>query len=458
MIVKGLTAERLFDKVASPLGNRRHGSPLVWLAAALRLRRKGRREDWVTERLGLAIDALRRLLVGLDATAIGGAECLQLVGRLATLEKTVAAARITLAARVESCGSHHRAGFTDAADWLARTSGTSVRRARAALDTAALLPDLPLVNEALRAGKLSVDQAAEIARTVDTVDRPHRAATEADLLDAARHHTLRGLQERARRTRLGAIDPDALHRRQHEARYVRHWVDGLGMVRLDAALPPEIGLPLVTRLDAATDRLRRQARRPQGRAPDGADAGERRVAYAADALITMVGDPAPPAGGRRPPSTKADLVLVCDLRAYRRGHAHAGEVSHVVGGGPLPVAVLRELARDAFLKAVLHDGVIVHTVKHMGRHIPAELRTALEVGAPPEFDGVCCVEAGCDRRYGLEWDHVRPVAAGGETSFANLDPRCWPHHRAKSERERAAGVYRAPPAVSRGAVDQVGSA
>ncbi|MDQ4091090.1 MAG: HNH endonuclease, partial [Actinomycetota bacterium] len=219
-------------------------------------------------------------------------------------------------------------------------------------------------------------------------------------------------------------DPDELHRRQHAAREFRHWRDAEGMVRLAGALAPEVGVALMKRLDDHCDRIRRGARQPEPRA-----------AHAADALVAML------SGTARPTRSSTDLVLVCDLRAWRRGHAHGGEPAHIVGGGPLPVSVLRRLAADAFVKVVLHDGVRIHTVAHFGRHIRAELRTALELGAPPDFDGVECVEAGCDRRHGLEWDHVDPVANGGLTSFENLRARCWPHHRAKTERDRQAGLW-----------------
>jgi len=101
------------------------------------------------------------------------------------------------------------------------------------------------------------------------------------------------------------------------------------------------------------------------------------------------------------------------------------------------------------LKLVLTDGVDVQRVAHVGRHIPAELRTALELGLPPRFEGVTCSELGCDRRYGLEWDHKDPVANGGATSFENLQPLCGPDHWEKTERDRAAGRLggskRAPP-------------
>jgi hypothetical protein len=78
----------------------------------------------------------------------------------------------------------------------------------------------------------------------------------------------------------------------------------------------------------------------------------------------------------------------------------------------------------------------------------AELRTALALGPAPGFDGAVCVDEGCGRRHDLEWDHVDPVANGGLTTYENLVPRCRPHHWAKTERDRAAGLLdggRAPP-------------
>jgi hypothetical protein len=83
------------------------------------------------------------------------------------------------------------------------------------------------------------------------------------------------------------------------------------------------------------------------------------------------------------------------------------------------------------LKAVLHDGVAIHTVKHLGRHFPAELRTALDLGPVPAFTGAQCAD--CGSRFGLEYDHVNPVANKGETSYENVETRCWEDHKAKTE-------------------------
>src|SRR2546428_14190975 len=138
------------------------------------------------------------------------------------------------------------------------------------------------------------------------------------------------------------------------AREFKSWKDELGMIRFRGALPPDVGVPFINRLDKETDRQWRAARR-EGRR-------EARSVLAADAFVKLTSAAAAEAG--RSKARSADLVLVCDLNAYRRGHAHEGEACHIVGGGPIPVSVARELEKDAFLKVVLHDGVNVHTVAH----------------------------------------------------------------------------------------------
>jgi hypothetical protein len=184
-------------------------------------------------------------------------------------------------------------------------------------------------------------------------------------------------------------------------------------------------VPFINRLELAAQRARRGVHQAGGER-------ERFDAYAADALVAM-------ASGEGPArSWRADLVIVCDLFAWRRGHSHAGEVCQVIGGGPVPVEIARELGKDAFLKAVLHDGVAIHTVKHFGRHFPAELRTALDLGPMPAFTGAQCTD--CGSRLGLEYDHVNPVANKGETSYDNIKARCWEDHKAKTDRDRQAGL------------------
>ena len=369
----------------------------------------------------VAAEALRAALAHFDPALWSGADCARVAEELAATEKACGTARALAGARAASSRAHRERGYGDAADWLAAVSGRGRGEAQAELDTARALEELPATRAAATAGEVSLAQAGEVARTEAAAP-----GSEADLLALARRSSLVAVREEARSRRLAALDQADLHRRQRAARRLRHWRDGLGMVCVAGALTPEVGIPFVNRLEAEADRRYRQGRRE--------GAGEPRAASVADAFAALVSGQGQGRAGR------ADLVVVCDLSAYRRGHAHPGEACHLVGGGPVPVEVARQLSADAFVKAVVHDGVRIDTVAHFGRRLPAELRTALELGAPPDFDGVSCAEAGCERRYHLEWDHVNPVANGGETSFDNLRPRCWPHHRDKTERDRAAGL------------------
>jgi 5-methylcytosine-specific restriction endonuclease McrA len=363
---------------------------------------------------------LRQALAGFEPGLLSGADCAQLAEELAATEKACAAARLLAAARAVSCGAHQQRGFSDGAAWMARQVGSTTGQAREALGTAAGLSDCPGTREALLAGELSLAQAGQITRS--QADTP---GAEAELLGLAKRSDLSQLRERAREHRQANTDVAELHRQQLRARHFRHWRDRLGMVCFSGALPPGTGVPFVNRLELAAQRARRADQRT------GAER-ERFEAYAADALVSITtGD-----GAAR--STRADIVIVCDLFAWRRGHTHPGEVCRVVGGGPVPVELAHELGQDAFLKAVLHDGVVVHTVKHFGRHLPAELRTALDLGPVPAFTGAECAD--CGGHFGLEYDHVNPVANQGETSYDNLEARCWPDHQAKTDRDRRAGL------------------
>ena len=364
----------------------------------------------------------RDALVGFEPARYSGPDCVELAEELAATEKACAAARARAAARAAEAGAQSTRGFVDAGEWLARVTGSSRAEARAAIDTAAAVESCPTTKAALASGSLSLEQAREIVAT-----EAECPGSERELIALTTRAGLATLRDEGRKRRLATRDVDELHRTQHARRSLRHWRDGEGMVCVAAALPPELGVPVVNRLEAETDRVFRQAHR------DGRE--EPREAYAADAFLRLFGKD----GATR--SRSAELVLVCDVRPYRRGHTHPGEICRIQGGGPVPVSMAHELLEeDAFLKVVFHDGTRIDTVAHLGRHIPATLHTALELGAPPDFDGRSCVEEGCDRRYGLQWDHVDPVANDGPTSYENLKPRCPPHHRKKTEADRLAGL------------------
>jgi hypothetical protein len=339
------------------------------------------------------------------------ADCAEVIEELSLTAKAVSGVVALAAARLASLDS------SKGPDWLARKNGISSGAARKRLDTAKKVDKCPSTKAGLQDGTLSLDQADEIASTEDAVP-----GSEPELLDLAKKKSLGELKERARDIRLGSVDPEDLHKKQQGLRSVRKWVDRDGMHCGTWKLPPETGVAFGNRLDAETDRVFREAHQ-QGRV-------EPREAYAADAFVRMFEGVAKRGG--------TDMVIVADRSALERGHVLDGEVCHIIGGAPIPVSVAVQLAQDAFVKAVIHDGVQVETIKHYGRHINAELRTILGIGDPPWFPGPVCVD--CGAHFRLQIDHVDPVANNGATCATNLEPRCPPCHAAKTERDRNAGL------------------
>jgi hypothetical protein len=383
------------------------------------------KEEVLVSGLRASASQLRDLLAAADPELSAGVVCAEIAEELAATEKACAAARVRFAARAAHCGEHRKRGFIDAPSWIAQTIGSSIGEARAELATVEAMTECPATQEAVNAGELSLTQAAEIARV---------PRCEAELLEVARHASLRTLKERAKRRHLEGIRPEDLYAEQFRQREVRHWRDDLDMRRGTFAFASDFGARFAKRLDAETDRVWRTAWR-EGRSVT-------RSQCAADAFQNLFEPKAKAA--RRP--AEPELVFVVDVNAYARGHAHPGEPCHIIDGGPIPVWRVRELAVGAFVKALLHDGTKVDSIVHYGRRRPALLQSVLDLGDPPDFEGAVCSEEGCGRRMGLEWDHVDPVAHGGLTTRGNLKPSCKPHHLDKTERDRRTGLLeRGPP-------------
>jgi hypothetical protein len=121
-----------------------------------------------------------------------------------------------------------------------------------------------------------------------------------------------------------------------------------------------------------------------------------------------------------------NLHIVIDHGALVRGIVLAGERCEIPGVGPVNVQWARSLLGEAFLTAIIANGVDIHTVAHFGRHINATLRTALLV------QGRECDIAGCGARGYLEIDHEHDHADHNPTALVNLGWLCAHHHRLKT--------------------------
>ena len=306
---------------------------------------------------------------------------------------------------------------------LARVTGTSIAKAKDTVATGRVLGDSAALDSALRQGDVSLDQATEIARAEASAP----GASE-DLLTVAREEAFHVLRDKARKTKLEAEQHDGLARRQRAARHARSFSDDLGMVHIHLALEPHIGTPIVNRAEAEAARLHRAAKKKNPGEPF-----EHHLADAYAALLSGKGK----GRARRP-----ELVVLVSHGVARRGwrDLRGGEVCKIPGIGPVSPDVAREIAEDAFLTGVFYDGKDLRHMRRWTRSTPVEVRLALELGAPPDFDGIRCVD--CGNRFRTENDHVEPHCAHGPASTDNLEPRCWSCHQAKTERDRKTGKFR----------------
>ena len=299
------------------------------------------------------------------------------------------------------------ASARDAAAVVARNLGVRPGEVRAAAKTAGRLEHLPLTDAAVRAGSLSAAEAQLIAAAASV-----NPDAERELLDIA-EHGLVPLKDACIAARARVEDPAERSQRQRQRRHLRMWTNGDGMIAGYFELPPEVGGPLKTAIDAEVQRIFRERK--------AGTEHESLAAYAVDALAEFVlgGD-----GVVR--GVDATVHILIDHGALLRGGAVDGEVCEIPGVGPVDVSWVTELLGSAFLTAVIRKGKDIRTVAHLGRHVPAEVMTALTV------TGRECDVAGCNHRGYLERDHVHDHAKGGPTSFENMGWLCYLHHRLKS--------------------------
>lgn len=345
------------------------------------------------------------------------------VVRLAAAIKNIAATVESLAAaHVADTSEWRGGGDQSAAEWLARTTGTTASQAKRAIETGQQLEGLSATAETAKRGDLSPEQASTIADAA--IADP---AAESVLLAAAGRESLGELRERCRRTKAAADpDPDATYRRLHAGRTARHYTDAETAWNLHVRTTPDAGGTIASALDQITDELFRHAYREGRREP--------RDAYAADAVLEMAlrardgtaGSGDGQAGADHKRGQRFLALIRADLDALVRGSVEGDEVCEIAGVGPIPVAVARQLLGDSILKLVLTRGVDVANVTHLGRGPTVAQKVALLWSQPS------CEVEGCPRRARLEVDHLEPWAETHHTRLDELGRKCPHHHDLKT--------------------------
>jgi hypothetical protein len=357
-----------------------------------------------------------------DAPALSPEAALRFVDELGAVRRVVDGMLAKAAKR--AIESDRYAGIGAAS--VARTLGVATGEVRAAIETATKLEALPATDSAVRAGRLSAREAQMI---VDAAAA--NPAAEADLLATATRGLV-PLRDACVAARAAIEDPADRRRRHQKLREWHSWTDPDGMLAGRYRFAPEVGGLLKTRIDAHVQRVLRAHKAGAEHEPLAAYAADVVAAFILGNAIEATDDATNLADA---PTAVLDLSatgvdatvhILIDHAVLMGGGTVDGDVCEIPGVGPVDVAWVRELLGSAFLTVVIKKGKDILTVAHLGRHVPAEVQTALLVR------GRECDVDGCNSRGYLERDHVHDHARGGPTAFSNLGWLCYAHHRLKS--------------------------
>ena len=359
---------------------------------------------------------LQTFISSLEVDCVDAAGARRLVEIAERVRRAGDSLRTVAVGQVERTNAWKGEGAKSISEWLSNETDCAHYEAQSVVVLANQLQHLPVTTAALLSGDLSGTQAVEVAR--GAIVAPN---TETQLLNLSKHATVRDLRDATSRVVAAATDEAERHRQVHKSRFFKSWRDPDGAFIIKGRMTVANGALVMAALKPIQDEIFKAARTSGDH--------ERPEAYAADALMALCEKATTKQiskSGTKTTRPNAVINIRVDIDALKRGHTEQGEVCEIAGVGPIPVASATEYLGEAFLKLLVLDGVDIKTVAHMGRAIPAPLRTAVE-----ERDRVCQVPT-CDMSVGLEIDHIKPFAEGGAASFENLVRLCKRHHLQKT--------------------------
>ena len=353
-----------------------------------------------------ATDEIETVLASLDPDVLDGSLAAEYVEVFARLERLAAAGKTLAARRVVATRSWSTAegAHRDATSWMAWVSGSTITQAASVLDTATKVAELPATEVSMRSGALSPTQTALVADAA-TAD-PH---AEHELLERAEVDGVQGLRGRCAAVKAAArTDEVAHHQRIRAARSLRSFTDGDGAGRIEIRGTVDDTARVMAALEPYERELFATAR--------GSGERVRADAIAFDALLAS--------GARLRASRQLRSIPTRRLRRVSPPRSTCASITRRCGGdtprrakcarSSVPVRCPSQSCRRcSTTRSCGHsqvDGTDVLAVSHLGRLIPARLRTAIE------DDQRECAIAGCHVDRHLEIDHNLPVEAGGPTA------------------------------------------
>lgn len=382
----------------------------------------------------------------LDPDAIADGDVKALIEQFAAIKRRADGAVVMLARRAAAVtGGQGAEGAKAAADYLARTIGTSTAAARKQIATSTQLASQAATAAAVRSGQLSGEQAAVIAEVCDIAPD-----AQADLIARAGAQSLHDLKRTCRDRHAQAdADRESRRRRHHQRRSCTTMTETDGEWKAFLSAPADMGARFEAALRADHDAVFRDAHAAGRREPD--------AAYRLDALLNVMERGA----ATRPDTTDTErqgegqddgerdvaseqsggspmrragrqqtVIANVDLAALRRGRVDAGETCRIEGVGEVSLAAVRALIPAAHVAYVIRDGNDIRSVVHLGRQATAHQRTALHAR------GYECEVPTCRASHLLEIDHVVDWAFSRHTRLDELAWFCGSHHGEKTNGTR----------------------
>ena len=343
---------------------------------------------------------LDTVLESLEPATLRAADAAALLQAAAAVEQKAGAIKTLVANRAADSSAWAGRGFRSPEAWLSQTTGVSFGEATATLQASARLGQLPVIDAAVRKGDVSPAQLRQLAPAA-TPDNQER------LVGAAQRESFSQLrrtcaQEQARAR--SAEQERARQERIQKTRFYRDWTDVDGAYCFEGKTTPMAGARINAALDAEGEAVFKAAY-AEGRR-------ESSAAYRMDALHNLV------TGG----GANVDSTVVIRVDAERLA-GDEGICESATGPVSVDDAIGAILA-GAFVKVVVRDGVDITRVAHSGRHLPAELKTAVF-----ERDDQRCVRPGCGATQHLQVHHYRVEhARGGPAASWNLATVCRHDH------------------------------
>jgi len=343
---------------------------------------------------------------------------------------------LSLIRRFDEGSGWYEHGALSCAHWLSWRIGLDLGAAREHVRVARALGALPVLDDALRQGRVSYSKVRAITRVAT-------AENESSLLEMARASTASQLERICRGYRRAIAGLEGL-RPEDEAqrRFVRIRGAESGMVRIEAQLGAEEAAMVMKALEVAAARGRGapsgsdgvSAETPSDMARSGAVATggdvpaetSRRLTDAerwlsrADALVVVAESYL--AGGAAAPGSAPPVELVVHVDESTLRSADDG-VATLEDGTAIPRQTAERFACDASVVRVVEegDGTPLDVGRRTRRIAPA-LRRALRLRDRG------CRFPGCTNRL-TDAHHIVAWARGGVTRLGNLCSLCRRHHR-----------------------------